>query len=61
MWPTEKNQQGDLGEVECPDREQGSNSLIQLNICEKGEFQQKLMIDYAYIDIGRLWEGWLWI
>ena len=60
MWPTEKDQQGDLGEVECPDCGRGSNSLIQLNICEKGEVQKKLMIDYAYIDIGRLWEG-LWI
>ena len=53
MRPTEKNQQGDLGEVECPDCGQGFNSLIQLNICEKGEVQKKLMINYAYIDMGR--------
>ena len=52
-WKTKKN----LGEVECQDC--GSDSLTPLNVCEEGEVQKKLMINYAYIDMGRLWEG-LW-
>ena len=50
-WEIKKN----LGEVECQDC--GSDSLTPLNTCEEGEVQEKLMINYAYIDIGRLWDG----
>ena len=54
MQLTEKDKRGDqennLGEVECQDCGQGSDSPTQLNICEEVEVQKELMINYAYIE-----------